>query len=130
MRMLKICGDSIYVPLEMILSELFILVCFLLNWQKEILTRKNPKYLFTLIPTRRSLYSAQNMLNIPLVNTKQKLFFQSTITEWNNLDHHLRKFEDFLGFESNIFKSIRPSPNSVYNCHNPTGICLQDLDLG
>ena len=31
MRMLKICGDSIYVPLEMILSELFILVCFLLN---------------------------------------------------------------------------------------------------
>ena len=128
--MLKICGDSIYVSLEMILSELFILVCFLLNWQKEILTRKNPKYLFTLMPTRRSLYSAQNMLKIPLVNTKQKLFFKSTIIEWNNLDPHLRKFEDFLGFKSNIFKSIRPSPNSVCNCHNPRGICLQDLDLG
>ena len=24
----------------------------------------------------------------------------------------------------NILRHIRPSPNSVYNCHNPTGICL------
>ena len=27
-------------------------------------------------------------------------------------------------FKSNILKFIRPSPNSVYNCHNPRGICL------
>ena len=26
--------------------------------------------------------------------------------------------------KSNILKFIRPSPNSVYNCHNPRGICL------
>ena len=35
--MLKICGDSIRVPLEMILSKLFLLVCFFLNEKKEIL---------------------------------------------------------------------------------------------
>ena len=44
--------------------------------------------------------------------------------EWNNLDPHLRKSENFSVFKSNILKFIRPSPNSVYNCHNPRGICL------
>ena len=31
--------------------------------------------------------------------------------------------ENFSGFKSNILKFI-PSSNSVYNCHNPRGICL------
>ena len=52
------------------------------------------------------------------------LFFPSAIIEWGNLDPHLRKSENFLVFKSNILKFIRPSPNSVYNCHNPRGICL------
>ena len=37
---------------------------------------------------------------------------------------HLRKYENFPVFKSNILKFIRPSPNLVYNCHNPRGICL------
>ena len=94
----------------------------------KILENKNPKYLFSLIPTRRSLSSARNIHNIPLVNTKHNFFknsfFLSTIIEWNNLDPHLRKSENFSVFKSNILKFIRPSPNSVYNCHNPRGICL------
>ena len=52
------------------------------------------------------------------------IFFPSTITEWNNLDPHLRKSEDFSGFKSNILKLLRPSPNYVCNCHNSWGICL------
>ena len=48
----------------------------------------------------------------------------STIIKWNSLDPHLRKSENFSLFKSNILKFIRPSPNSVYNCHNPRGICL------
>ena len=94
----------------------------------KILENKNPKYLFSLIPTRRSLSSARNIHNIPLVNTKHNFFknsfFLSTIIEWNNLDPHLRKSENFSVFKSNILKFIRPSPNYVYNCHNPRGICL------
>ena len=94
----------------------------------KVLENENPKYLFSLIPTRRSLYSARNIHNIPLVNTKHNFFknsfFPSTIIEWNNLDPHLRKSENFSVFKSNILKFIRPSPNSVYNCHNPRGICL------
>ena len=94
----------------------------------KVLENENPKYLLSLIPTRRMLYSTRNIHNIPLVNTKHNFFknsfFLSTIIEWNNLDPHLRKSENFSVFKSNILKFIRPSPNYVYNCHNPRGICL------
>ena len=94
----------------------------------KVLENENPKYLFSLIPTRRSLYSARNIHNIPLVNTKHNFFknsfFPSTIIEWNNLDPHHRKSENISVFKSNILKFIQPSSNSVYNCHNPRGICL------
>ena len=59
----------------------------------KILENENPKYLFSLIPTRRSLYSARNIHNIPLVNTKHDFFknpfFPSTIIEWNKVDPDL-----------------------------------------
>ena len=51
-------------------------------------------------------------------------FHFSERIEWNNLDPHLRKSENFSVFKSNILKFTRSSPKSVYNCHNPTGICL------
>ena len=93
-----------------------------------VLENKNPKYLFSLIPTKRSLYSTRNVHKIPLLNTKHNSFknslFPSTIIEWNNLDPHLRKSESFSVFKSNILKFIRPTPNSVYNCHNPREIYL------
>ena len=52
------------------------------------------------------------------------LFFSATIIEWNKLDPHPRKSDNFLVFESNNLKFIQPSSNSVYNCHNPRGNCL------
>ena len=94
----------------------------------KVLENENPKYLFSFIPTRGSLYWTRNIHNIPLVNTKQNFlknsFFPSTIIEWNKLDPHLRKTENFSFFKSNILKFLRPSPNSVYNRHKPRGICL------
>ena len=94
----------------------------------KVLENKNRKYLFSLIPTRRLLFSIRNIHNIPLPNTKHNFFknsfFPSTIIEWNNLDPHLRKSESFSVFKSNILKFIRPFPNSVYNCHKPWGVCL------
>ena len=89
---------------------------------------ENPKYLFSLIPTRRSFYLTRNIHNIALPNTKHNFFknsfFPSTIIEWHNLDPHLRKSESFSVFKSNLLKLIRPSTNSVYNCHNPRRIWL------
>ena len=96
---------------------------------------ENPKFLFSLIPTRRSLYSTRNIHNIPPVNTKhnsfKNSFFRSTIIEWNNLGPHLRKSEKFSVFKSNILRFIPPSPNSFYSFHNPRIIChIKRLRLG
>ena len=91
----------------------------------KVLENENPKYLFSLIPTRRSLHSTQNIHNTPLLTQKTtKLFFPSTIIEWNSLDPNLRKSENFSVFKRNILKFIRPSPNCVYSYHNRREICL------
>ena len=51
----------------------------------KVLENENPKYLFSLIPTRRSLYSTRNIHISPLLtrNTTfpKTLFFPSTIIE-------------------------------------------------
>ena len=86
----------------------------------KVLEKGNPKYLFNLIPIRRSLYSTRNIYNIPFLNTKHKNFFK----KWNNIDPHLRKSESFLVFKSNILNFMRPFSNFVYSCHSPRGICL------
>ena len=94
----------------------------------KVLGNENPKYLFRLIPTKRSLYSTRNIHNNSLLNTNDNFFnssvFPSTIIKWNNIDPHLRKSESFLFFKSNILTFIRTAPNSVYNCLNPRGIYL------
>ena len=87
---------------------------------------ENPKYLFSLILPPGAHYTQLKIYIISPLLTQNTTFSKtpSTIIEWNNLDPHLRKSENFLVFKSNILKFIRPSPNSVYNCHNPRGICL------
>ena len=42
---------------------------------------------------------------------------------------YLRTIKSFSMF-TKILQIIRPSPNSVYNCHHAKGIKLQDLKLG
>ena len=48
--------------------------------------------------------------------------FIKNFIEWNKLGPGLRKAESLSLFKTNIFQFIRPSPNSVYNCHNPKGL--------
>ena len=72
------------------------------------------------------LYPTRNALNIPFLNTNHNVFknsfLSSTIIEWNKLDPGLRKAQSLSLFQTNILKFIEPSPNSVYNCHNPKGL--------
>ena len=86
------------------------------------------KHHFKILQSPVKLVGLYPVHNIPLPNKKhnflKKSFFPSTIIKWNNLDPRLRKAESFYVFKSNIRKFILPSPNSVYNCHNPSGICL------
>ena len=51
-------------------------------------------------------------------------YFPSIVTEWNNLDKSIRNFESFSIFKKNILQFIRPSPKSIFKCHNPKGVKL------
>ena len=101
----------------------------------KVFKNKSPCYLFNIIPIRNPVYSTRNHVNIPLFKTNHNFFknpfFPSTIIEWNNLDPNLRKSDTYGTFKNDILKFIRPSPNSVFECHNPQGIkFLTRLRLG
>ena len=49
-------------------------------------------------------------------------FFPSAITESNNLDPVIQTINNFSICKEKILQFIRPSLNSLYNCHNPKGI--------
>ena len=50
-------------------------------------------------------------------------FFPWTILEWNKLDLTLCK-SSYKIFRNYLLKMIHPSPNLVYDIHNPLGLCL------
>ena len=64
-------------------------------------------------------------------NFFKNIFFPSTKIEWNILDWKIKSSESIEIFKKIILSFIRPSPNSIFNCHNPTGIkILSQLRLG
>ena len=103
-----------------------------LRWYRKLFSfykvfkNESPRYLFNIIPIRNPAYSTRNHVNIPLFKTNHNFFknsfFPSTIIEWNNLDPNLRNSDTYETFKNVILKFIRPSPDSVFECHNPQGI--------
>ena len=93
-----------------------------------------------MIPVRRTLYSVQWTLNEKCTKHfsswhKPQLFkkiflFLSAIIKWNKLDPGRRKALSLSVFKTNIFRFIRPSPSSVYNCSTPKGLKFIRLRLG
>ena len=81
-----------------------------------------------LIPTRNEAYQTKHLSNIPSLSFKQNFFkntfFPSTILEWNKVDASIRNLASCNVFENSILKLIRPSPNKIFQCHNPKGIKL------
>ena len=71
-------------------------------------------------------YNTRNTDKITPFHTKHNFFknsfFPSTVIEWNKLDPNLRSAASLSVFKKNLLKFIRPSPNSVFNCHNCKGI--------
>ena len=79
----------------------------------KIFKNKSPRYLFNIISIRNSSYIIRNHANIPLLKT------------------NLRNSDTYGTFKNTILKYIRPSPKSVFKCHNPQGIkFLTRLRLG
>ena len=58
-------------------------------------------------------------------------FFPPTIIEWNKLDRGVRNSTSFNISRKGILKFVRPSANSLFNCHYPKGInSITGLRLG
>ena len=96
------------------------------HWYKKlflfykIFKEKKPVYLFNLIPTKKSNYNTRNTDKITLFRTKHNFFKNSffPFIEWNKLDPNVRSANNLNVFKNDLLKFIRPSPNSVFNCHN------------
>ena len=91
------------------------------------------RYLFNIIPIRSPAYSTRNHVSMPLpmIISLKTPFFRSIIIEWNNRDPNLRNSDTYGTFKNAILKFIRPSPNSVFECHNSQGMkFLTRLRLG
>ena len=93
----------------------------------KVFKNEHPKYLFNLIPVGCTLHATRTETNIPLIKTAklfQKFVHLSVIIEWNNIDSNLRNSKSISVFKEKILNFIRPSPNSVFDIHNPRGIKL------
>ena len=94
----------------------------------KIYNKQAPGYLTELIPTRNEAYQTRHLANIPSLSFKHNFFkntfFPSTILEWNKLDPSLRNSTSYNVFKNSILKFIRPSPNKIFQCHNPKVIKL------
>ena len=88
----------------------------------KIFKESKPVYLFNLIPTKNSNYNTRNTDKITHFHTKYNFsknsFFPSSVIEWNKLDPILRSTASLSVFKNNLLKFIRPSRNTVFNCHN------------
>ena len=78
-----------------------------------------------LIPTHNE---ARHVAKIAFLSFKHNFlkntFFPSTILEWNKLDPSLRNSASYNVFKNSILKFIRPSPDKIFQCHNPKEIKL------
>ena len=92
----------------------------------KIYNEKSPDYLFQLIPPKNSSCTTRNADNIPFFKFRHNFFknsfFPSTIAEWNKLAPDLRNSGSFSAFKKSILNFIRPSPNSIFNCHDPKAL--------
>ena len=119
-------------PREKLYEELGLASLQLRRWSRKLscfyklFKGEHSHYLFQLIPSRSCSYITRNIHNIPFFKSRHTFFkicfFPSTIIEWNKLDHNIRNSSSFNIFTKSILKFIRPSANSLFNCHNRKGI--------
>ena len=100
----------------------------------KIINNQSLSYLFQLVPLPNIKYFAQNSENIPQLRTKHDFFktpFSPRLEKSGTIWTAYQKIQSISIFKINILKFIRPTPNSVYYCHNPKGIrLLARLHLG
>ena len=96
---------------------------------------KLPSYLFNLITNLNRVHNTRLSYKIPPIKVIhdyfQNSFFPSAISKWNKLDFHIRNSAKLNTFKKKLLNFIRPSPNSIFDIHNPLGFKhLTKLRLG
>ena len=94
----------------------------------KVFKTKLPQHLYTLIPVRYSSHTSRNIDNIPNFNVKHSFFktFSLLLLSLNGkkLDPGIRNSRSLSIFSKKRLHFIRPTPNSIYNCHNPKRVDL------
>ena len=97
-------------------------VCFY-----KIKTFGLPSYLSNLTSSGFHSYNTRNSEDVVTYHCRtynfKYSFFPWTILEWNKLDLTLCK-SSYKIFRNSLLQMIHPSPNPVYDIHNPLGLCL------
>ena len=93
----------------------------------KIFKGQSPEYLSRILPSvSNKAYNTRTNDKILLFSGKHHFFtnsfFPSTVIEWNNLDVKIRYSKTFSAFKKSILTFIRPSSNSIFNCHSPRRI--------
>ena len=86
------------------------------GWYKKLccffkIFRNHTEYLFNFIPTSVRPYTTKNANNNPQFKLKHNF--------WNKLDQNIHNSENLNIFKKKLLKSVRPSGNSAFSCHNP-----------
>ena len=94
----------------------------------KIFKGQSLEYLFRILHSVSKAYNTRTNDKIPLFSGKHDFFinsfFPSTVIKWNNLYLKMRNSKSFPAFEKSILKFLRPSSNSIFNCHSPKRIKL------
>ena len=88
--------------------------------------KQSPDSLFKILPSISKTYNTRTNNNIPHYSPRHNIFrnsfFPSTVIEC--IDLKIRNSAAFSAFKIGILKFIRPSSNSIFNCHGTNRIKL------
>ena len=101
----------------------------------KVVVNKSPNYLYDYVSTVNKSYQTRNGDKFLHMCCRTEYFsnsfFPYTIKEWNSLSPEIRKSVSYEVFKNSLLKSIRLSPNSLFNVSVSLGIkLLTRLRLG
>ena len=93
----------------------------------KIRTTGVPEYLFDHIPETNHIYNTRSSdvtTFYSRTDVYKYFFFPYTILEWNKLDKNIQQSKTIKSFRNYLLKIGRPTPKSVHDIHNLTGLKL------
>ena len=94
----------------------------------NIITRKTPEYLYSLVPNKQQSHdpARKELFRDFLSHTDyfNNSFFPYCVKEWNNLSLELRESVSVSKFKKSLLKFIRPNFRPIFDINDPIGLKL------